>query len=151
MILKWNKVIRLCLESFSSSNLTHFHLEHRKSNQNRNDTWTEWKKSKQNWTICEQNGKGQNFNLANALSLRLKWCSYYDVILLNVFAPSFWKGLSQSRLNFSATRFNGFLLCSIYILFFSIRFSFWIRPCVSLFLCICMYHFWFLLCFIGIY
>jgi hypothetical protein len=34
-ILKGDKVIKLCLEPFCSGNLTHFHLEWRKSNWNR--------------------------------------------------------------------------------------------------------------------
>ncbi len=50
MILKRDKVIMLHLELFRSSDLAHFHLEWRKSNQNRtvlecngeNQTRTEW-------------------------------------------------------------------------------------------------------------
>ncbi len=50
MILKQEKVFELCLESFCSSYLAHYHLEQRKSNQNRTvherngeyQTGTEW-------------------------------------------------------------------------------------------------------------
>ncbi len=50
MILKQDKVVKLCLESFCSGNLTHFHLERQKSNWNgmlheqnkENQTRIEW-------------------------------------------------------------------------------------------------------------
>jgi hypothetical protein len=53
-------LVKLCLELFRCSNLAHFHLECRKSNQNGTATR---KKS----PLCEtvQSRDGQNFNLAH--------------------------------------------------------------------------------------
>ncbi len=50
MKLKWDKIVKLCLELFCSGNLTHFYIEGRKSNWNgmmheqngENQTRSEW-------------------------------------------------------------------------------------------------------------
>ncbi len=86
-----DEVIQLCLESFSSGNLTHFHLEWRKTNWSR--MIHEWNGKHQNRTEQYVNGMVRaKISISPMLDLRdendaILLC--YDAILLNVFAPSF--------------------------------------------------------------
>jgi hypothetical protein len=66
MILKQYKIALLYLDLSSSSNLPHFYLEWKKSNQNGMINKRNRKKSNQNWTIYEWYSGGMIFIIAHA-------------------------------------------------------------------------------------